>query len=316
MSQLACIFPGQGSQSLGMLSDLYDAYALVRDTFAQASSVLGYDLWSLVQDGPLERLNSTEFTQPALLTADVALWHLWCSQTKIRPQLMAGHSLGEYSALVAAGAIDFADAVRLVATRGQCMQCAVEPGQGAMAAVLGASNEQVTELCKAVAGTQVLRPANFNSIGQVVVAGHAEAVARAVDAAREFGARMAKVIPVSVPSHCELMRPAAEQFQQALQEVSSWAVPTIPVLHNSRVVEAASVDDLIAMLVVQMTAPVLWVQTIEVMVKRGVNAFVEMGPGQVLKGLNKRICKQLPVYSLNTLEEFEQAITMSEENES
>jgi [acyl-carrier-protein] S-malonyltransferase len=313
MSHVAYIFPGQGSQSLCMLADIHASHKIVRDTFEEASSVLHYDLWTLIKEGPLERLNSTEFTQPALLAADVALWRLWCCQTDIRPLVMAGHSLGEYSALVASGAIAFSDAVNLVSVRGQCMQRAVEPGEGAMAAILGASDEQVKELCQAVKENRVLSPANFNSKGQVVVAGHADAVSRAVEQAREFGARMAKIIPVSVPSHCELMLPAEEPFLAAVNAVSTWGLPNVPVLHNTNVQESDSVDDVKESLVKQLTLPVRWVETIEVMLGRGVQSFVEMGPGQVLKGLNKRICKQVPVYSLHTLNEFEQAIAKLEE---
>jgi [acyl-carrier-protein] S-malonyltransferase len=292
MSKLSFVFPGQGSQSVGMLADLAAAYPLVGETFAEASAALGFDLWQLVQAGPGEQLNLTHNTQPAMLAAGVAVWRVWQQQGGPAPQVLAGHSLGEYSALVAAGAIDFADAVRLVAERGRLMQAAVPEGAGAMAAILGLDDDQVRAACVAGAAGEVVEPVNFNSPGQVVIAGDASAVGRAVEAAKAAGAKRALLLAVSVPSHCALMRPAAEQLAGRLAATTVRA-PRTPVLHNVDVAVAADADGVRDLLARQLYSPVRWVETVQRLAADGVTLVVEAGPGKVLAGLNKRIDKNL-----------------------
>jgi len=292
MSKMAAVFPGQGSQSVGMLAALAEAWPQVQETFAEASEVLGEDLWALTQQGPAEALNRTERTQPAMLAAGVAVWRVWQAADGPIPMAMAGHSLGEYSALVAAEALAFADAVKLVEARARAMQDAVPEGVGAMAAILGLDDDQVRALCEAEAQGQVLEPVNFNSPGQVVIAGHAEAVARATAAAKAAGARRALVLPVSVPSHCALMEPAAERLAEVLAGVDI-AKPRIPVLHNVDVAAHDDPDGIREALKRQLHSPVRWVETIRVLAAGGARTVVELGPGKVLTGLNKRIDKQL-----------------------
>ncbi len=302
--QLGFVFPGQGSQSVGMLSELAQAYPVVAETFAAASEALAYDLWQLVQQGPAEELNRTDRTQPAMLAAGVAVWRVWNERQGPVPAVMAGHSLGEYTALVCAGALDFATAVRLVAERGRFMQEAVPAGEGAMAAVLGLDDEAVRHLCETEAGEDVLAAVNFNSPGQVVIAGHAAAVARAIDAARAAGARRAVLLPVSVPSHCQLMRPAAERMA-ALLAATDFRVPQVPVINNVDVVAEEDPQRIREALVRQLYSPVRWVETIQAMRSRGVTTMVECGPGKVLAGLNRRIdraLETLPVHDPATLE--------------
>ncbi len=294
---LAFVFPGQGSQSVGMLADLAAAYPQVEATFAEASEVLGYDLWKLVQEGPAEELNQTHITQPAMLSAGVAVWRVWNEKGGAQPAVMAGHSLGEYTALVCAGALAFKDAVALVAERGRLMQEAVPAGTGAMAAILGLEDQQVAEVCAAAAEGQVLSPVNFNSPGQVVVAGHAEAVNRAVEGAKEAGAKRALLLPVSVPSHCALMQPAADKLAERLAGIEVKA-PAIPVINN---VDVAVTDDAAAIrdaLVRQLHSPVRWVETVQKMAADGVDALIECGPGKVLAGLNKRIERDMAADAL------------------
>jgi [acyl-carrier-protein] S-malonyltransferase len=308
MTHVGFLFPGQGSQSIGMLKDLYENHSLVREVMQEASSTLDYDLWEIISNGPLDKLNATEFTQPAMLAADIAIWKLWCAQSTVRPVVIAGHSLGEFAALVAAGVISFSAALKLVSLRGKYMQAAVEPGVGAMAAVLGVDNAQVSALCDEVREHQVLSPANFNSHGQVVIAGHRDAVIRAVDKAADFGARLAKIIPVSVPSHCQLIAPAVEPFTQAIRAINEWSMPSIPIIHNAEVRSADSIDEIQQLLVQQLTHPVRWVETIESMAASGVSCFVESGPGLVLKGLNKRIVRAIPTYSLLNEPAFQESL--------
>jgi len=292
MSKLSFVFPGQGSQSVGMLAELAAAYPLVGETFAEASAALGLDLWQLVQAGPAEQLNLTHNTQPAMLTAGVAVWRVWQQQGGPAPQVLAGHSLGEYSALVAAEALDFADAVRLVAERGRLMQAAVPKGAGAMAAILGLDDDQVRAACVAGAAGEVVEPVNFNSPGQVVIAGDASAVGRAVEAAKAAGAKRALLLPVSVPSHCALMQPAAEQLAERLAATTVRA-PRIPVLHNVDVAATADADGVRDRLARQLYSPVRWVETVQRLAADGVTLVVEAGPGKVLAGLSKRIDKNL-----------------------
>jgi [acyl-carrier-protein] S-malonyltransferase len=296
-AKLAMVFPGQGSQSVGMLSDLAEACPQVSETFTQASEVLGYDLWTLVQDGPAEDLNQTDRTQPAMLAAGVAVWRCWRSRKGALPAVMAGHSLGEYTALVCAGALEFSDAIGLVAERGRCMQAAVPSGVGAMAAILGLDDAAVADVCARAADADIVTPVNYNSPGQVVIAGHAAAVQRAVVLAKEAGARRAVQLPVSVPSHCALMEPAAEQFTTQLN-ATIISAPQVAVIQN---VDASAHDQPEAIrenLARQLYSPVQWVQTVQAMGGQGITRIVEAGPGKVLTGLCKRIDKSIAATAL------------------
>lgn len=307
---LAFVFPGQGSQSVGMLADLAQQFPEVASTFQQASAALGYDLWQLTQNGPVEQLNETDKTQPAMLAAGVAVWRVWNAQGGPKPQFLAGHSLGEYTALVCAGALEFSDAVRLVADRGRFMQAAVPAGQGAMAAILGLEDAVVRAVCQEAAGNDVVSAVNFNSPGQVVIAGNAAAVQRAMELAKQKGAKRALPLPVSVPSHCALMLPAAERLEQRLAETKI-QMPQIPVLNNVDVACPQDPTVIRAALVRQLHSPVRWVETISWLAAQGVNTCVEAGPGKVLAGLNKRIVKELetyPVYDATTLSQALAAI--------
>ena len=289
---LAFIFPGQGSQSVGMLKDLSENFSEVATTFQEASDALGYDLWSLVQDGPVEKLNSTDVTQPAMLASGVATWRVWQAKGGAMPAMMAGHSLGEYTALVCAGSLDFVDAVKLVSQRGKFMMQAVPAGTGAMAAVLGMDDDAVRQVCLDAAQGEVLEAVNYNSPGQVVVAGNKSAVERVCVLAKEKGAKRALELPVSVPSHCALMKPAADQLAEVLSGIS-FKTPSVPVINNVDVTAAESEADIREALKRQLFSPVRWVETIEKMAADGADQFDECGPGKVLIGLNKRINKAL-----------------------
>lgn len=307
---LAFVFPGQGSQSVGMLNALADAYPNVKETFVEASAALGYDLWAIAAKGPEDKLNQTEITQPAMLTAGVAVWRVWQQEHGPQPSLLAGHSLGEYTALTCAGALSFPDAVKLVADRGRYMQEAVPAGQGGMAAIVGLDDDGVRALCQQASQGDVLSPVNFNSPGQVVIAGTAAAVARAVEQAKAAGAKLAKQLPVSVPSHCALMHPAAERMRARLKTLDIKA-PAIPVLHNAHVQGESNPDAIRDALVRQIESPVRWVETIQKMAASGVDKLVECGPGKVLAGLNKRIAKEtqtLSVYDPETLRQARNAL--------
>lgn len=294
---LAFVFPGQGSQAVGMLSGLAESNPLVNETFSEASDALGFDLWNLVQNGPEESLNQTANTQPAMLVAGVATWRVWRDRGGVAPAIMAGHSLGEYTALVCAGSLSFADAVKLVADRGRFMQEAVPAGEGAMAAIIGLEDDGVRSLCEQNAGGEVLSPVNFNSPGQVVIAGSAAAVQRAVESAKSAGAKRALVLPVSVPSHCQLMHGAAERMAERLGSIEI-TVPGIPVIHNFNVKVEQSAEAIKTALVSQIEQPVRWVETIQKMSADGVNKLVECGPGKVLVGLNKRIDKAMETWAI------------------
>lgn len=303
---VAYIFPGQGSQSVGMLGDLADRFAEVRQTFDTASEVLGYDLWELVSEGPAEALNRTTVTQPAMLCAGVATWRCARALAAPEPGWLAGHSLGEYSALVAADALDFASAVALVEFRARVMQEAVAEGEGAMAAVLGLDDDQVREVCTRASGDAVVEAVNFNAPGQVVIAGNASAVARACELMKEAGARRCLPLPVSVPSHCALMRPAAELLSERLQKVEL-ETPRIPVLHNVNVATSSDAEAVREALVAQLYSPVRWVETVQKLQQSGVRLWVECGPGKVLAGLNKRIDRtlaSLPLVDVASLEQL------------
>ena len=292
----AAVFPGQGSQSVGMLAELADAFPSVEATFAEASEALGYDLWRVCRGGPEEKLNATECTQPAMLAAGVAVWRVWREQGGAAPKMMAGHSLGEYSALVCADSIAFPDAVSLVAARGRYMQEAVPSGQGAVAAVIGLGDKEVEAACLAAARGEVVCPVNFNAPGQVVIAGHTGAVARALDLAREAGARRAILLPLSVPVHSPLMAPAAERFRSRLEEVAV-ATPKIPVVANIGIEPHRDPDSMRDRLVRQLHSPVPWTATIAHLAGAGVDAILEPGPGRVLAGLNRRIVRGMKAHA-------------------
>ena len=291
-STLAIVFPGQGSQSLGMLSELASDHVQVVDIFEQASDVLGYDLWQLVQDGPVDELNETDKTQPAMLAAGVAVWRVWQDAGGAVPAVLAGHSLGEYTALVCAGALDFQEAVSLVEERGRCMQSAVPAGTGAMAAILGLDDIAVAVVCEQAADGDVVSPVNYNSPGQVVIAGHVGAVERAIVLAKEAGAKRAVQLPVSVPSHCALMQPAAEQFADRLNKAVI-KTPLIKIIQNVDATLHDDPDTIRANLDRQLYSPVQWVGSVQAMGKQGVTRIIEAGPGKVLTGLCKRIDKSI-----------------------
>ena len=285
---LAFVFPGQGSQSVGMLAELGAVEPVVRATFAEASDVLGYDLWALCQDGPEAELGSTECTQPAMLAAGVATWRVWVGRGGPRPVAMAGHSLGEYTALVCSDAMDFKTAIDVVRFRGQVMQQAVPLGQGAMAAILGLEDADLDAACREAAQGEVVEPVNFNAPGQTVIAGNATAVARAIDAAKARGAKRAVLLPVSVPSHSSLMRGAAERLAGKLASVEV-RLPDVADVYTVDVRKHASPDGIRQSLKEQLFKPVRWADTVRAMLAGGATTFVECGPGKVLTSLNRRI---------------------------
>jgi [acyl-carrier-protein] S-malonyltransferase len=300
---LAFVFPGQGSQSVGMLNDLAASYPEVRHTFERASDALGKDLWSIVAEGPEEELNQTHNTQPVMLAAGVAVWQVWCKHSNVRPAWMAGHSLGEYTALVCSDALSFEDGIKLVAARGRLMQEAVPSGVGAMAAILGLEDHQVVQVCANAAESEVVSAVNFNSPGQVVIAGNVAAVERAMLAAKEAGAKRAVLLPVSVPSHCELMEPAAQKLDEQLQNIVI-DTPKMTLIHNVDVASHSAPEVIRNALKEQLYKPVRWSDSVKFMHDQGVTCFVECGPGKVLIGLNKRIAKDaehLSIYDPETL---------------
>lgn len=302
----ALVFPGQGSQSVGMMT-AYGESAVIRETFAEASAALGEDLWQMVCEGPTERLAMTVNTQPLMLTAGVAVYRAWLAAGGAKPAIMAGHSLGEYSALVAAGALAFADAVPLVRFRAQAMQDAVPKGEGAMAALLGLDVAAVQEACAEAAAGEVVEPANLNAPGQIVIAGGAAAVQRAVEIAKAKGAKRAVLLPVSAPFHCALMRPAAERLQERLAGVSLSA-PQIPVLNNVDVATYDDTDRIRDALVRQAFSPVRWIESIQAIAARGVGQVYECGPGKVLAGMSKRIESALVGGAIADADGLQQAI--------
>ncbi|MFT4273532.1 MAG: ACP S-malonyltransferase [Pantoea sp.] len=298
MTQFAFVFPGQGSQTVGMLADLATEYPQVEATFREASDALGYDLWQLVQQGPAEELNKTWQTQPALLAASVAIYRVWQSKNAPQPAIMAGHSLGEYSALVCAGVLNFADAIKLVELRGKLMQEAVPEGTGAMQAIIGLDDAAIRKACEESAQGQVVSPVNFNSPGQVVIAGNKEAVERAGAACKAAGAKRALPLPVSVPSHCALMKPAAEKLAVALEAIN-FNTPSVPVVNNVDVQCETSAEAIRSALVRQLYSPVRWTEAVEFMAAQGVTQLLEIGPGKVLTGLTKRIVDTLTAAAVN-----------------
>ncbi|ELK3675995.1 ACP S-malonyltransferase [Vibrio fluvialis] len=304
MSKFAIVFPGQGSQAVGMLAELGEQYDVVKQTFAEASDALGYDLWALVQNGPAEDLNQTFRTQPALLASSVAIWRVWQELGLEQPEVLAGHSLGEYSALVCAGVIDFKAAIKLVELRGQLMQEAVPAGTGAMYAIIGLDDAVIAKACEEAAQGDVVSPVNFNSPGQVVIAGQKDAVERAGALCKEAGAKRALPLPVSVPSHCALMKPAAEKLAVAL-EALAFNTPQIPVINNVDVVAETDPAKIKDALVRQLHSPVRWTEGVEKMAEQGIEKLIEVGPGKVLTGLTKRIVKTLDAAAVNDIASLE-----------
>ena len=309
MSDWAVVFPGQGSQSVGMIDGFADAFPCVRTIFSDASDVLGYDLFSLVSSGPASQLNQTIHTQPALLVSAYAIWQCRQSLTDTTPTLMAGHSLGEYTALLCSGVLSFGDALRLVSARAQAMQQAVPEGVGAMAVIVGLPDDQVKALCLQAADNDILSPANYNSIGQVVVAGHYQAVLRVMELAKEANAKLARLLPVSVPSHCLLMQPALDQLLPVLSEIT-WHQPTVPVIQNYDVIAHTDLQAIQHSLLQQMISPVQWVSTIKAMQQRGVSRIIECGPGKVLTGLIKRIDRSLVCSPTQSVEDLRHAVSV------
>jgi [acyl-carrier-protein] S-malonyltransferase len=298
-NSIAFVFPGQGSQKVGMLAAAHEHFSAVRATFAEASQVLGYDVWSLIQDGPQDALNLTETTQPILLTSSVALWRAWQDETDVSPRIMAGHSLGEFSALVCAGALEFADAVALVRKRGEFMQTAVPVGQGAMAAILGLEDDVISAVCEeiAAADNSIVSAVNFNSPGQVVIAGHTAAVESASAALTEAGATKAISLPVSAPFHTSLMKPAGDELAQAIADIQIVS-PGIPVVHNVHAATEPDPEKIRKVLVEQIYSPVQWTGCMQTIIDTGVGHIAECGPGKVLSGLARRIDKSLKCHSL------------------
>lgn len=306
VSSLAFVFPGQGSQSVGMLAELAAAHSEVRAAFDEASQGAGIDLWTLSQQGPEDELNRTENTQPALLAASVAAWRVWQKLDGPRPQQMAGHSLGEYSALVCAGALSLHDAAALVAERGRLMQAAVPAGVGAMAAILGGDDAQIAAVCEEVAQGQVVAPANFNSPGQLVIAGHAEAVDRALAKLAELGVKKAIKLAVSVPSHCALMRDAADRLGERMASMA-WQSPSVPVVQNAEACSYATVEEIRGALQRQLYLPVRWSECVQALAAGGASRVAECGPGKVLAGLIKRIDKSIEARAIGTPAELDAA---------
>lgn len=301
------LFPGQGSQFQGMLAELAGEYPEVKQTFEQASEILQQDLWTLVSSGPEEDLNRTENTQPIMLCASIAVSRIWNKQFQNAPAFMAGHSFGEYTALVSADVLDFATAVPLARFRGEVMQQAVPEGQGAMAAVLGLENDKLAEVCVEASQGQVVEAVNFNAPGQVVIAGNSDAVTRAIGLAKDAGAKRAVILPLSVPSHSSLMQPAAEKMRDYLADIEL-KLPSVSVIHNADVKAHANVNDIKDALTRQLFNPVRWVESIQLLVAQGTETFIELGPGKVLTGLCKRIDKNVPCYCVHDLKSLEQTL--------
>ncbi len=294
----AIVFPGQGSQAVGMLADLYQSHPVVKDTFQEASDALGYDMWALVSEDADNKLNQTEFTQPALLTSSVAVWRAYLESGGEKPTFLAGHSLGEYSALVCAEVLSLADAVKLVEKRGQYMQQAVPAGTGAMAAIIGLEDDAIAKACEEAADGQVVSPVNFNSPGQIVIAGNKEAVERAMVLCKDAGAKRALPLPVSVPSHCALMQPAAQKLAIDLEKLE-FNKPVISVINNVDVRAETSGEAIKQALVKQLYSPVRWTETIQYFAIEGITECYEFGPGKVLSGLSKRIDKSISCVSVS-----------------
>ncbi len=307
--KFACVFPGQGSQSVGMMAELAEAYPVVNELFSKASDVLGYDLWNLVQEGPVEELNKTEVTQPAMLAAGVAVYEILKSKLDAEPAIMAGHSLGEYTALVCAGALQFEDAIKLVAERGKLMQEAVPDGVGAMAAILGLDDDVIIEICDMCSDDNfAVQAVNFNSPGQVVIAGNVQAVETAMAIAKDKGAKRALKLPVSVPSHSKLMKDAAKKLATYLKNIKIKKSATLPVIQNVIAKNVKTPADVKKNLVKQLHNPVLWVDSVNNLIAEGVDTVIECGPGKVLIGLNKRINKEVANFTINNVETLDKTL--------
>jgi len=311
---LVFMFPGQGSQTVGMMQDLLSSSELARQVFDEASAAIGIDLQRLALEGPVERINQTEITQPLILTASIAVWRQWCAETELRPDFLCGHSLGEYTALVAAGAISLSDAVKLVHLRGQLMQDAVPLGEGAMAALLGLDDDAVVRVCEEASSVGVVSAANFNSPGQVVIAGANEALEKAIELAKEAGARRAAMLPVSVPCHCALLEPAGEKLAEAINAIAFKELST-PIVQNYTAVVPSSLDELKANLLPHLSKAVQWTKSISYLADNGATHFVEMGPGKVLSGLNRRINKSLQSFAVSDAEGIASTINALNEEE-
>jgi len=307
-NNLAFVFPGQGSQKIGMLAELATESTIVEATFAEASAALGYDLWDMIQHGEQEQINLTERTQPMLLTSSVAIWRLWRDRNGPVPGQMAGHSLGEWSALVCAGAVDFVDAVKIVQARGAFMQQAVPVGVGAMAAILGLEDQVIFDACDSARQGEVVDAVNFNAPGQVVIAGSAAAVDRAIDLCKQAGAKRAMALPVSAPFHTSLMKPAAEQLA-ALVSSTAFATPAIPVIHNVHAQSETDAEQIKALMLEQIYKPVMWVDCITALKQGGASVFAECGPGRVLNGLTKRIDREITSFAMDDPASLDNALT-------
>ncbi|GJM12367.1 MAG: malonyl CoA-acyl carrier protein transacylase [Pseudohongiella sp.] len=308
MSKIGFVFPGQGSQKLGMLAELAQQFDTVKNTFAEASEALGKDLWEICQTDQNEQLNQTDITQPALLAASVAIWRVWQERGGAQPTILAGHSLGEYSALVCSGVLGFADAVQLVNQRGLFMQAAVAAGTGKMAAIVGLDDDKIAALCEQASEGQVVSPANYNSTGQTVIAGEVDAVERAMALCKEAGAKRALPLNVSVPSHCALMKPASEQLQTALDAIA-FNSPQIPVVQNVNAQTCEDPDLIKQNLIKQLYEPVLWVDSVKFMRAEGVEKLLECGPGKVLSGLIRRIEPDIDCFASEEPEALATAIS-------
>lgn len=306
-NNLAFVFPGQGSQKLGMLAELADKYPVVGETFAEASEVLGYDLWDLVQNGTQEEITLTERTQPLLLTASVAVWRIWQQENGAQPALMAGHSLGEWSALVCSGVVAFTDAVRLVRNRGAYMQDAVAPGEGAMAAIIGLDDDKIKVVCEEACQGEEVAAVNFNSPGQVVIAGNAAAVERAIEGCKSAGAKRAMPLPVSAPFHTNLMKPAADRLASEIL-ATEFSAPQVLVVHNVHAQTESDPEKIKQLMIEQITAPVLWVDCVNTLTASGIDTLVECGAGKVLSGLAKRIERSLNSYATEDCGCLEEAL--------
>lgn len=307
-NNLAFVFPGQGSQKIGMLAQLAAQSPIVETTFAEASTALGYDLWDMIQHGEQEQINLTERTQPMLLTSSVAIWRLWSDSNGPVPGQMAGHSLGEWSALVCAGAVDFVDAVKIVQSRGAFMQQAVPVGVGAMAAILGLEDQVIFDACDSARQGEVVDAVNFNAPGQVVIAGSAAAVDRAIDLCKQAGAKRAMALPVSAPFHTSLMKPAAEQLTELVSS-TAFATPTIPVIHNVHAQAETDAERIKALMLEQIYKPVMWVDCITALKQGGASVFAECGPGRVLNGLTKRIDREITSFAMDDPASLDNALT-------
>ena len=307
-NNLAFVFPGQGSQKIGMLAQLAAQSPIVETTFAEASAALGYDLWDMIQHGEQEQINLTERTQPMLLTSSVAIWRLWSDRNGPAPGQMAGHSLGEWSALVCAGAVDFVDAVKIVQSRGAFMQQAVPVGVGAMAAILGLEDQVIFDACGSALQGEVVDAVNFNAPGQVVIAGSAAAVDRAIDLCKKAGAKRAMALPVSAPFHTSLMKPAAEQLAELVSS-TAFATPTIPVIHNVHAQTETDPERIKALMLEQIYKPVMWVDCITALKQGGASVFAECGPGRVLNGLTKRIDREITSFAMDDPASLDNALT-------